>query len=101
PAAFNFQASFVVFLLGLVAVIGAFLLWVELLIRASLLYLLLALSPIAYAAFVWPAARRMLKRLAELVLALIISKLVIAIALAVAASALTKGASASGGAPSG
>lgn len=101
PATFNFQASFVVFLLGLVAVLGAFLLWVELLIRASLLYLLLALSPLAYAALLWPAARRMAKGLAELVVALIVSKLVIAIALAVAASALTQGPSATGGVASG
>ena len=76
------------FLLGLVAVLGAFLLWVELLVRASLLYVLLALSPLAYAAFVWPTARRVLHRLAELVVALVLSKVVIAITLAVASSAL-------------
>jgi hypothetical protein len=101
PAAFSAQASFVVFLLGLVAVVGSFLLWIELLIRASLIYLLLAIAPLAYAAFVWPAARRVLHRLAELVVALVFSKLVIAIALAVAASALTRGPSASGGVPTG
>jgi hypothetical protein len=85
---FAAQPSFVVFLLGLVAVLGAFLLWVELLVRASLLYVLLALSPLGYAACVWPSARRILHRLAELVVALILSKVVIAITLAVAASAL-------------
>jgi type IV secretion system protein TrbL len=82
------QPTFVVFLLGLVAVLGAFVLWVELLVRASLLYVLLALSPFAYAAFVWPSARRILHRLAELIVALVFSKVVIAVALAVAASAL-------------
>ena len=87
-SAFNGQPTFVVFLLGLVAVLGAFLLWVELLVRASLLYVVIALSPLAYAAFVWPAARRVLHRLAELVVALVLSKVVIAITLAVAASAL-------------
>jgi hypothetical protein len=91
--AFSGQSTFVVFLLGLVAVIAAFLLWIELLIRASLIYVLLALSPLAYAAFVWPSTRRILHRLAELVLALVLSKVVIAIALAVAASALTQGTS--------
>ena len=89
---FGAQPSFVVFLLGLVAVLAAFLLWVELLVRASLLYVLLALSPLAYAAFVWPSARRILRRLAELVVALVLSKLVIAITLAVAASALASSA---------
>lgn len=82
------QPTFVVFLLGFVTVVGAFLLWVELLVRAALLYVLLALSPLAYAALVWPAARRVLHRLAELTVALVFSKVVIAITLAVAASAL-------------
>ncbi|MEX1171827.1 MAG: hypothetical protein WEG56_04350 [Chloroflexota bacterium] len=91
-----YGSAFVVFLLGLVAVVGAFLLWIELLIRASLLYLLIALSPLAYAAFVWPSARRVLRRLAEFVVALALSKVVIAIAMAVAASALTRGASSAG-----
>lgn len=85
---FSGQPTFVVFLLGVVAVLGAFLLWVELLVRASLLYVLIALSPLAYAAFVWPTARRGLHRLAELAVALIASKVVIAITLAVSASAL-------------
>ena len=82
------QPTFVVFLLGLVAVLGAFVLWVELLVRASLLYVLLALSPFAYAAFVWPSARRILHRLVVLIVALVFSKVVIAVTLAVAASAL-------------
>jgi len=79
------QPTFVVFLLGLVAVLGAFVLWVELLVRASLLYVLLALSPFAYAAFVWPSARRILHRLVELIVALVFSKVVIAVTLAVVA----------------
>jgi hypothetical protein len=93
---FSPQPSFVVFLLGLVAVIAAFLLWVELLVRASLLYVLVALSPLAYAAFVWPSFRRVVHRLAELVVALVLSKVVIAITLAVAASALASDAPAGG-----
>jgi len=98
-SAFSGQPSFVVFLLGLVAVLAAFLLWVELLVRASLLYVLLALSPLAYAAFVWPSARRILHRLAELVVALVLSKVVIAITLAVAASALAASPSGSATVP--
>ncbi len=93
---FSGQPTFVVFLLGAVAVVAAFLLWVELLIRASLLYVLIALSPLAYAAFTWASARRVLKRLAELVVALIMSKVVVAITLAVAASALAANPAAGG-----
>jgi hypothetical protein len=93
---FSPQPSFVVFLLGLVAVVAAFLLWAELLVRASLLYVLVALSPLAYAAFVWPSFRRVVRRLAELVVALVLSKVVIAITLAAAASALASNAPAGG-----
>lgn len=96
--AFENQATFVVFLLGLVGVVAAVVLWVELLIRASLIYLLIAISPLAYACVVWPAARRVAKRLAELVLALMFAKVVIAVALAVAASALSRGPTGVGGA---
>jgi hypothetical protein len=99
--AFSGQATFVMFVLGLFAVVGAFLLWIELLIRASLLYVLLACSPLAFACFVWPAARRVLHRLAELILALVLSKVVIAIALAIAASALTQGTNSATGIPTG
>ena len=90
--AFSGQATFVVFILGLFAVVGAFLLWIELLIRASLLYVLLACSPLAFACFVvGPRRDACCIASAELILALVLSKVVIAIALAVAASALTQG----------
>ena len=62
--------------------------WIELMVRASLMYLLVALSPLAFAASVWPAAKGVLRRLIELMLAVIVSKLVISIALAVGVAAL-------------
>ncbi len=60
----------------------------ELVIRAALIYLLVALSPLVFAAMVWPAARGMVRKLTEVVLALIFSKVVIAIAFSVGAAAL-------------
>lgn len=74
--------------MGIVALVAAFMIWIELLIRASLLYLLVAMSPLVFAASVWPAAKGALRRLLELMLAVIVSKLVISIALAVGVAAL-------------
>lgn len=75
-------------LIGLVAVVATVMVWIELMVRASLMYLLVAMSPLAFAASVWPAAKGLLRRLIELMLAVIISKLVISIALAVGVAAL-------------
>ncbi len=44
--------------MGLVALVAAFLLWIELLVRSSLLYLLVALYLLVFAASVWPTAKR-------------------------------------------
>jgi hypothetical protein len=85
---FSGQTSFVIALLGLLCIIAALFVWVELVIRSALIYLLVALSPLVFAAMVWPAARGMVRKLTELVLALIFSKVVVAIAFAVGAAAL-------------
>lgn len=85
---FSGQTSFVIALLGLLCIIAALFVWVELVIRAALIYLLVALSPLVFAAMVWPAARGMVRKLTELVLALIFSKVVIAVAFSVGAAAL-------------
>lgn len=74
--------------LGIVALIATLFIWIELMVRASLVYVLVAMSPLVFAASVWPAAKGMLRRLVELLLAVILSKLVICIALAVGVAAL-------------
>jgi hypothetical protein len=68
--------------------LGSALLLVELLIRSSLIYFLVAASPIVFAARVWPEARHAYRRFIELGLALILSKLAIALALGLGAAAL-------------
>lgn len=83
-------------IIGLVAVIAAVMVWIELMVRASLMYLLVAMSPLAFAASVWPAAKGVLRRLIELLLAVIVSKLVISIALAVGVAALGGAGTAAG-----
>ena len=86
-------------IIGLVAVVAAVMVWIELMVRASLMYLLVAMSPLAFAASVWPAAKGVLRRLIELMLAVIVSKLVISIALAVGVAALGGAGSAAGPEP--
>lgn len=81
--------GFAAVLVGLVAVIAALLLWVELMIRSVLVYLLVAVSPLGFAAMVWPTARPVLRRIVELLIAVIVSKLVVSIALAVGVAALS------------
>jgi hypothetical protein len=85
---FSGQTSFVVALLGLLCIVAALFVWIELVVRSALIYLLVALSPLVFAAMVWPAARGMVRKLTELLLALIFSKVVIAIAFSVGAAAL-------------
>lgn len=79
--------AFVVFLLALVAVLAGIVLVAELVVRSALVYIVVALAPLVFAAAVWPALRGAGRRLLELLVALVVSKLVIAVALAVAAAA--------------
>lgn len=88
--------GFAAVMVGLVAVLAGMLLWIELMIRSVLVYILVALSPLSFAAMVWPSARGILRRTVELLLAVILSKLVICIAISVGVAALA-GAGTAGG----
>jgi type IV secretion system protein TrbL len=97
-------SGFAAVVLGLVAVIAALILWVELLVRASLVYLLVAISPLGFAAMLWPSARGVLRKTIELLVAVILSKFVIAVALSIGVAALAgagEAAQGSGGAGAG
>ncbi|MFP5327738.1 MAG: hypothetical protein ACLGHT_09690, partial [Acidimicrobiia bacterium] len=80
--------NFAAVVLGFAAVIAALILWVELLVRASLIYLLVAISPLGFAAMLWPSARGFLRKTVELLIAVILSKFVIALALSIGVAAL-------------
>ena len=88
-SAVSMGGGFAAVVLGLVAVVAALLLWVELVVRAALVYLLVAISPLGFAAALWPAARGFLRRTAEILLAVIVSKFVICVALAIGVAALS------------
>lgn len=79
--------AFVVFLLGLVTVLAGVILVAELVVRAALIYIVVALAPLVFATRLWPVTKGAARKLLELLCALIVSKLVIAVALAVAAAA--------------
>src|SRR5262249_3122627 len=90
-------SALVVLLLGLVTLLAGLVIFVELVIRAALIYLVVGLCPLAFAALVWPATRGVVRRTLELLCALIVSKVVLSLALAVGAAAL--GGAGSGPAP--
>jgi len=81
--------GFAAVVLGLLAVVGGLLLWIELIVRASLVYVLVAISPLGFAATLWPSAKGILRKSIELLLAVILSKLVICITLAIGVAALS------------
>ena len=82
-------SAFVVLLLGLVAVVAGLILVIELVVRSALIYIVVALAPLVFAAQVWPAMRGVGRKLLDLLAALILSKLVIAVALSVAAAGIS------------
>jgi len=90
--------TFVVLMGGLAVVFGAFLLWVELLIRSAAIYVAVLFLPLALASLAWPAIAHWCRRLVDTLVALILAKFVIVSVLSLAAGALAGG---SGSAPAG
>jgi hypothetical protein len=90
------MATFVLLLVGLLVAVGAFVLWLELLIRAAAVYAAVLFLPLALATLVWPAISHMARRLVETIAALILSKFVIVATLSLAAGAISSGTSGSG-----
>jgi hypothetical protein len=80
--------SFLSPLLLLIGMLGMLMLWMVLFVREALIYLVVAMAPIAWATSVWPAVASVRRRVLELLAALIFSKLAIAMALAVGLGAL-------------
>jgi hypothetical protein len=83
--------AFVLFLGALAVVFGAVLVWVELLIRASAVYVAVLFLPLALASLAWPAIAHWCRRLVDTLVALILGKFVIVSVLSLAAGALAGG----------
>ena len=74
---------------GIVGALVALMVWVELLIRGALVYVLLGFLPLVSAVVIWPAAGGAMRKLLRLLLVTILSKLVIAGVLALGLASLT------------
>src|SRR3954468_20977883 len=79
---------FAVFLGALIAAVGAFCVWLELLIRSAAIYVAVLFLPFTFVAMIWPATARWCRRLIEILLAVILSKFVIVAIMALAAAGL-------------
>jgi hypothetical protein len=80
---------------------AAFVLWLELLVRAAAVYVAVLFLPLAMATLVWPSVAHWCRRLVETLTALILSKFVIVATLSLAASAVGSGTAGTGDAGSG
>ncbi len=83
--------TFVLFVAGLLTAVAALGLWLELVVRAAAVTAATLFLPLALAALVWPAVAHWCRRLADTLVALILSKLVVAAVLSLAAGALAGG----------
>jgi hypothetical protein len=85
---------FAVFLAGLIAAVGAFFVWVELLIRSAAIDVAVLFLPFTFVAMIWPATARWSRRLLELLFAIVFAKFVIVAILSLAAAGLAHSRSA-------
>ena len=72
-----------------IAIAGAVLVWLELLLRQSAIYIVMFFMPLALATYVWPASANVAKRADQILVALILSKLVIFTAISLGLAALS------------
>lgn len=80
---------FGVFLAAIVLAIGAFVLWLELIIRDAAIYICVFFLPLTFVGMIWPATSRWARRLVELLAAIVLSKFVIVSILTLATAAIT------------
>jgi hypothetical protein len=81
---------FGVFLGAIILAIGAFVLWLEMVIRDAAIYVALFFLPLTFVAMIWPATSRWARRLVEFLVAVILAKFVIVAILALASAAITQ-----------
>jgi hypothetical protein len=89
---------FGVFLGAIILAIGAFVLWLEMVIRDAAIYIGLFFVPLTFIAMIWPATSRYARRLVEFLIAIILAKFVIVAIIGLASAAITNaGGTAEGG----
>ncbi len=75
------------FVAALVTIFAAFLVFLELLLRANAIYLIAALVPVVYAVRIWPAASGVARKTTEVLVAVVFAQPVVALAIAMGAAA--------------
>ena len=80
---------FGVFLGAIILAIGAFVLWLEMVIRDAAIYIALFFVPLTFVAMIWPATSRYARRLVEFLIAVILAKFVIVAIIGLASAAIT------------
>ena len=79
---------FGVFLGAIILALGAFVLWLEMIIRDAAIYICVFFLPLTFVAMVWPATSRWARRLVELLIVIILAKFVIISILTLATAAI-------------
>ena len=87
---------FGIFLGSIILAVGAFVLWLEMIIRDAAIYIALFFLPLTFVAMIWPATGRWARRLVEFLVAVIFAKFVIVSILSLATAAITNTAFDSG-----
>ncbi len=82
------RSPFIAFVVGLLTIAATVTLWIELLVRAAAVYVIVLMLPLFFAALVWPARRVWAVRAVELLVALILSKFTIVAVLSLGGAAL-------------
>ncbi len=80
---------FGVFVGAIVLVVAGFAVWLEMIARDAAIYVALLFIPLGFVAMIWPATSRYARRLVEILIALIVSKLAVVAILTLATQALT------------
>ena len=73
---------------GVLFVVAALLVWLQLLVRAALIHILIVLAPLGFATRAHPSTRQIARRTIEMGVALILSKFGVAVAFGVGAAAI-------------
>ena len=84
----NLPNGFMLVVIALMILLAGMALMVELIMRAAAIYIVVLFLPLGFAAMVWPARRVWVKRMAELLVALILSKFAMVAILSLAVSGL-------------
>ena len=82
------HSAFAIMFIALLTIAATITLWIELLIRAAAVYVVVLMLPLFFAALVWPARRIWAVRAIELLVALILSKFAIVAVLSLGGAAL-------------